>query len=325
MERALAGDTPVILMYHRIATPRYDPWGLCVAPDRFARQLAELKARRTVLPLGELVAQLEAGRAPPRPAAVTFDDGYADNALVAKPLLEEAGVPATMFLSSGLIGSGHGFWWDELAAMVLDGEGAADLDIEVGGTRLTASWPAGESAGAAPQRWRAWEPPGNARQAAYRGLWEALQAMDAGPREEAMAELRARLAVRHDRDPLALPMSHAMAAALPSSLIEVGGHGRGHVPLTALQPDRRDAEIAGGRDDLARLAGGLPPGGFAYPHGSWDTATRTSVERSGYRWAVTTRSARIDPKRFDRYALPRLAVGDWEPARLTAAIAALGL
>jgi peptidoglycan/xylan/chitin deacetylase (PgdA/CDA1 family) len=312
-------------MYHRVAEPRHDPWGLCVAPGRFARQLAELKARRTVLPLGELVAQLEAGRVSPRAAAATFDDGYADNALVAKPLLEEAGVPATMFLTSGLLGSERGFWWDELAGMVLDGGGAAELELEFGGTRLAARWPADESEGGPPHGWRAWEPARTARQAAYRQLWDALQTLDAGARADAMAELREQLPERHDPDPLDLPMSHAMAAALPSSLIEVGSHGRSHVPLTALAPDRRDAEIAGGRADLAQLAGGIPPGGFAYPHGSWDDGTRASVERAGYRWAVTTRPALVDPRRFDRYALPRLTVGDWQPGELTSAIAALGV
>lgn len=323
IRRALAGDAPVVLMYHRVAEPRHDPWGLCVAPDRFAGQLAELKARRTVLPLGELVAQLDAGRAAPRAAAVTFDDGYADNALVAKPLLEEAGVPATMFLTSSLIGSELGFWWDELAAMVLDGDGAADLELEAGGARLTARWPADESTGGPPQAWRAWEPPRTSRQAAYRQLWEALQAMDAGARADAMGELRARLPASSDPDALALPMSRAMAAALPSPLITMGSHGRSHVPLTALPPDRRDAELAGARSDLAPLAGGVPPDGFAYPHGSWNAATRASVELAGYGWAVTTRHALIDSKRFDRYALPRLAVGDWERGGLTAAISAL--
>jgi hypothetical protein len=31
---------PAILMYHRIATPDVDPWGLSVSPKRFAEQVS---------------------------------------------------------------------------------------------------------------------------------------------------------------------------------------------------------------------------------------------------------------------------------------------
>jgi len=317
-----AGDAPVVLMYHRIAAPRFDPWGLSVAPERFARQLAELKARRTVLPLAELVEQLEARRVAPRATAITFDDGYADNALVAKPLLEDMGLPATMFLTSGSIGSERAFWWDELAALVLGDDGAGDIELEIGGTRLAARWPAGP---AASDRWRAWQPPEHARQAAYRTLWGALQHMAPNLRHNAMAALRERLASDAGRAFAdALPMTAAMASGLPSELIAVGGHGRTHVPLTALSPQDRAEEIAGGREDLAALTSS-PPQGFAYPHGSWDAATRAAVEQAGYGWAVTTREAVVDPRRYDRFAIPRMAVTDGEPAGLTAAIATLGV
>jgi hypothetical protein len=48
--KGLAGrDLPVILMYHRVASPPYDPWGVCVAPDRFRDQLAALRAHRPLL------------------------------------------------------------------------------------------------------------------------------------------------------------------------------------------------------------------------------------------------------------------------------------
>ncbi|MGI4834043.1 MAG: polysaccharide deacetylase family protein [Janthinobacterium lividum] len=46
-----------------------------------------------------------------RYALITFDDGYYNNQL-ALPVLRRYGVPATFFISSNHVLSGHAFWWD---------------------------------------------------------------------------------------------------------------------------------------------------------------------------------------------------------------------
>ena len=51
--------------------------------------------------------------------AITFDDGLADNFLVAKFLLEEYQLPATFFITSCNIGRQIEFWWDELENILL--------------------------------------------------------------------------------------------------------------------------------------------------------------------------------------------------------------
>jgi peptidoglycan/xylan/chitin deacetylase (PgdA/CDA1 family) len=108
------GPRAAILLYHRVASVSSDPWRLAVPPDVFDRQLEVIAARFQPLPLRELVAGLRAGDLPARAVAVTFDDGYRDNLLAAKPLLERHGVPATVFVISGYIGSERDFWWDVL-------------------------------------------------------------------------------------------------------------------------------------------------------------------------------------------------------------------
>lgn len=106
-------DGRLILMYHRVAAVEHDPLQLCVAPERFAEHLEVLRS------LGEILALSEITRArPKRPAfAITFDDGYADNKVLA-----DHDAPATVFVVAGAVGSGRAFWWDRLAALVgLDG------------------------------------------------------------------------------------------------------------------------------------------------------------------------------------------------------------
>src|SRR5206468_8270348 len=124
---------PVILMFHRIAQPVCDPWGLAVAPALFAEQMQLLRERWIALSLPELVNRLHQGTLPRRAVAVTFDDGYVDNLEVAKPILERAGVPATVFLATGYVDKRSEFWWDELARMILAGRAGAEGSMVIAG------------------------------------------------------------------------------------------------------------------------------------------------------------------------------------------------
>jgi peptidoglycan/xylan/chitin deacetylase (PgdA/CDA1 family) len=56
-------------------------------------------------------AALPAGRRRLPCFAVTFDDGWADNAQWAAPVLEELRIPATVFLSTAAVESRIPFWW----------------------------------------------------------------------------------------------------------------------------------------------------------------------------------------------------------------------
>jgi len=64
-----------------------------------------------VLPLSEAVNRLQNGTLPDRTACITFDDGYADNAEIALPLLQKYGVPATFFVASSFLDGGR-MWND---------------------------------------------------------------------------------------------------------------------------------------------------------------------------------------------------------------------
>ena len=102
----------VVLLYHRVTELDSDPQLLAVKPSNFEAQLDVLKSVATIVPLRELqetIARRGSGRGL---AAITFDDGYADNFEIAKPLLEARAIPATVFVSSGFVRSGRGFPWD---------------------------------------------------------------------------------------------------------------------------------------------------------------------------------------------------------------------
>ena len=313
LRRALGlSNGPVIFMYHRVAETICDPWGISVPPARFREQLEHLRAHWTILAMDELVAALEARALPRHSAALTFDDGYVDNALVAKPILEDYGIPATMFLTTGSLGAPAPYWWDELATLVLERPEAAHFDCEAGGIRLTAQWECQKSPLPELRAWRVGKmPPPGLRAQAYLALWTALQRLQPPQREEAMTTLRERLCPVPAFSPENLPMSVAQARALVSAKIALGGHSRSHVPLPVLSEPERRAEIEGCHADLVYLCGANGVPGFAYPHGEWDAATRAIVIDAGFAWAVTTSGARVNPQHFDRYALPRIQMDDF--------------
>ena len=109
----------VILLYHRVAELDSDPQLLGVTPRHFAEHLEVLQRYGHPIYLRALAKSLQDGYVPHRTVVVTFDDGYADDLYNAKPLLERHDIPATVFLTSGCIGSNREFWWDEVDRLLL--------------------------------------------------------------------------------------------------------------------------------------------------------------------------------------------------------------
>lgn len=91
-----------ILCYHSVTCGWDDP--VSVEPDDFARQCALLAASRTVVPLAAVRDRLAAGQAlPPRTTVLTFDDGFADFAEWAVPIMLRHGLPAAMYIVAGSV------------------------------------------------------------------------------------------------------------------------------------------------------------------------------------------------------------------------------
>lgn len=92
------GPRTVVLCYHSVHPTR--PYA-SVRPAAFAQHLAWLAAECDVLPLERVLEPRPPGA---RPAvALTFDDGYADNHEHVAPELERHRLPATFFITTGLI------------------------------------------------------------------------------------------------------------------------------------------------------------------------------------------------------------------------------
>jgi len=100
-----------VVAFHRVSDQLRDE--LTFPVRAFQRLCKWWRDHYTVLSLAALYACLQTARPlPARALAITFDDGYVDNAAVAAPILQSFGLPATFFVTTGLLGTQQRFPWD---------------------------------------------------------------------------------------------------------------------------------------------------------------------------------------------------------------------
>jgi peptidoglycan/xylan/chitin deacetylase (PgdA/CDA1 family) len=96
----------LVLCYHAVS-PTW-PAALSVTPERLATQLHHLVARGYC---GATFSQIVRGEAPSKAVAITFDDGYRSVHRLARPILDEFGMLATLFVPTDFIGSEEPMAW----------------------------------------------------------------------------------------------------------------------------------------------------------------------------------------------------------------------
>lgn len=102
--------TSPIMMYHSVDTRVVDPMKVQVTPPRLREQLRTLQQLGL---RGVSMKELFAARRPRRLVGLTFDDGFADFACAAAPILAEFGFTATVFMVAGSLGGYND--WDPLS------------------------------------------------------------------------------------------------------------------------------------------------------------------------------------------------------------------
>ena len=296
----------VILMYHRVTDPAVDTYNLAVSPAHFAEQMEIV--RRTCVPmhLVDLIDFVVAGKLPNRAVAVTFDDGYCDNFNQAYPLLQAAGVPATVFVASGKIDSPREFWWDDLERILLAPK-QVPAELRLGLNAEEYCWPT-----RTPEE----------RVATHRAVHALLSVQAIKKREETLDRLVDWSGVGSIGRPAHRAMTTDELIRLAGSgLVQIGGHTVNHPVLSALSVEDQGDEISEGCRSLEAILG-QPIRTFAYPYGraaDWTDATATIVRDAGLRGAVTTIPGSIEAG-ADPFRLRRWAVANWDGRQFARAL-----
>lgn len=295
--RRLNRSRALIVMYHGVV-PNGRPyyyWGQ-LAESKFRWQLEYLKRHYTVLPLPEVVAGLAGDRPlPPNAAAITFDDGYANNAAIAWPHLRDLGLPATIFLVTGMIGTRRLLWPDEVFVRIWR---AMPRLLDLRHQRLGLF-----NLETARHRARS-----------YETLIGALKKLPADRKDRLLDELKRLLPSNRaipDFSSDFLPMSWEEVERLAESgLVQFGAHSISHEILTRIPRDEAHRQIAESCRELRRRLPGMPLT-FAYPNGGpddFDSFLQDVLRDEGALCGLTTVEG-LNERGADPFALQRVSVG----------------
>lgn len=298
LNQAIIGSRLSILIFHRVLAQPDPMLSGDVDAARFEHLMRLVAHSFRVITLGEALAHLTRGRLPRRSLVITFDDGYADNARVALPILRRHGLRATFFVSTGFLDGGR--MWNDTVIEALRRATAPAVDLSRYGLGILPLKSIDD------------------RCAAMDLLLPRIKYLGLDERVQAIA------ALLRDLAPTALPdelmMTSDQVRELRATGMEIGAHTVNHPILAALAADEAMREIADGRDQLSAIVG-EPIKVMAYPNGvpgrDFNAEHVQMLQRLGFEGAVTTAPgvARVGD---DLFQLPRFSPWDRSLWRWTA-------
>ena len=282
-----------VLGYHRVLQ-RHDPLFPSVPTvDEFERSMRWVKATFNVVPLDEGIRGLQTGKLPPRALAITFDDGYANNATLAVPVLARLGLHATFFIATGYLDGGRMFNDTVVEAVRAAPEGELDLGSLGLGSYAVAT-----------------------EQERLRTISSILGAIKY--RSVAQRVAIAERIAEHTGAvlPADLMMTSDQVAGIARQGFALGGHTVTHPILACLPESEAQREIALGRRQVTEIAGRVVDI-FAYPNGApgrdYTVETVRLVREAGFTGAVSSSPGAARPG-SDPLQVPRFT--PWDRGKL---------
>jgi peptidoglycan/xylan/chitin deacetylase (PgdA/CDA1 family) len=290
-----------IFIFHRVL-PGLDPL-LPSEPsaEQFDWMVRFIARSFNVLPLQEAAELLARRRLPPGAAAITFDDGYADNLAVAWPILARYRVPATFFIATAFLDGGR-MWNDDIIEAVRRApEGMLDWTSHDLG-----AYPISDAA---------------SRVACYEQVLARLKYFTHHRRSSLARELSRNMGTPDDSS---LMLTSTQLREIRAAGAEIGAHTDTHPILESI--DDRDAlrEMALGKEKL-EAAIGESVHLFAYPNGrpvrDYSERHVQMVKKLGFRAAVSTQMG-VARWNTDPFQLPRFTPWDRTEAKFALRCAA---
>jgi len=273
-------DEVTIIMYHGIIKDPLMVNDWCfIDENSFSAQIEYLKKHFEILSLREAVERLKHAEIRRPTAVITFDDGYQNNFDVAFPILCKERIPATIFLTTGLINTEDTVWYCRLNLAL--SQTHRDF-IEWNGYKFDLSTLYQKSKVSA-------------------AIQDSVKKLK---HSQLMATIRHIMSeLGHDLDcsidigsPFRMLDKNAIAEMAASGLIEFGAHTHRHIILSQLSKEERFNEIRQSINAVYELTGRACRC-FAYPNGrieDYNGETIEDLKTCSIEIAVTTISGPND-------------------------------
>lgn len=273
--RSLRVRALAILMYHGVCDQAPIPANINFHIERrvFERQMRALKRRYDVMSMNDVVALLRSGKSLKKGIALTFDDGYRNNAQNVAPVLKRFGFPFTVFVSTQYIGTGQ---WMPL-------------------NQIYWSWAVG-----------------NLGLQEMRELRKQIRSRPAAEIPQLLNSVKVSLAPtsRNAEESFAM-LSWDEIRDMERSGAEFGSHTHSHCNMAVEDESQQRRELIASKELLERhLSRSICL--FAYPYGKSENMSNTSyrnVINAGFDCAVSAEYGLVT-ERSDRFCLPRLGYDD---------------
>ncbi len=292
--RTISSETVAVLMYHEIGADNadIDAWQVVREGD-FRRQVDALRERFDIVTLDDAVERMARRAFSGRPLAVlTFDDGNVGNAERLLPIVEREALPVTIYVATGHIQAGRGFWFDRIVNR-LQAPGLIELDL---GQFSLGSHAFNIDRGAF--NW-----------ARIQRLLQSIKALPAQQCEQVADFIDERLTVAGEA--ALLPMSPGQVGELARSrYVTLGSHSHGHEVMTLLD----DTQVRDSVAESVRLIGewtGQEPRHFAFPSGFHDRRVEAVIQGMGFASAMGG-DVGLWQADASLFAIPRLQVGRYD-------------
>jgi len=276
---ALTSDRPRLLMYHRFSEQAQTR---ALAASDFRKQMQLLKERCEVLTLAELMSRDPAGAVKPA-AVITADDGYADFFDIAFPILQELGLRATVFVTTGFVDGRMYLWPDHIRALL---EVCPSQIL-----KLEGAW----------QGQQINLRDAEEREAAWHQLADQLVFTTADRRDRAVSDLATAVGVPIDSLDMSRyrAMTWAQLRQMSDAGFEIADHSATHPWLPTMSDEQVHEDLGGSKAQLERMLG-IRVRSFAYPNGTkrdYDLRLIGLLRHLGYENAVLSIPAPVSRKR----------------------------
>jgi len=286
-------DELTMVMYHGIIKDPLMVEDWCFVDEHsFRMQIEYLKKHFEITSLSEAIERMGKGEIKRPTAVITFDDGYQNNYDVAFPILCKERIPATIFLTTGLINTNDTVWYGRINLALSKTQ---RTHIEWNGFKFDLSTL-------------------DLKAKASAAIQDSLKTLE---HPNLMATIRSIiLELGDDPDcsieigsPFRMLDKKAIGEMATSALIEFGAHTHRHSILSHLSDGERENEIRQSINVIYELTG-HPCKYFAYPNGraeDYNSGAIKDLKAYGIQIAVTTISGPNDrmtpPMELRRYGI----------------------